>query len=256
MEVPGCPVHFILLLVVLGTVGSQLSKQVHENGSEIDQFPADCEDVFDLGGEVSGVYVIYPAGSHSAVPVYCDMTSDDEKWTVIQKRFNGTLSFFRGWVDYKSGFGRADGEYWFGLHNIYQLTLRKKYELRVELGDFDNNKTYAKYADFSLSPKAINPEEDGYTLYVEGFSDGGAGDALSYHNGMKFSTYDSDRDHFPQNCASLLAGGFWYRGCHLANLNGPYLGGAHLSYGAGVIWTQWRGPYYSLKTTEMKIRRV
>lgn len=256
MEVPGHLGLIFLLLVVLNSAKSQISKTDHENGSDSLQFPVDCEDVHDLGADANGVYVIYPSGPSSAVPVYCDMTTDDGKWTVIQKRFNGTVSFFRGYADYKTGFGRADGEYWLGLNNIYQLTLRKKYELRVDLGDFEGNKTFARYADFALSPNAINPEEDGYTLYVEGFIDGGAGDSLTYHNGMKFSTYDNDRDVYLQNCASLSAGGFWYRACHLANLNGPYLRGAHLSYGSGVIWSQWRGLYYSLKSTEMKIRRV
>lgn len=33
---------------------------------------------------------------------------------VFQKRFNGTISFLRGWNDYRVGFGRADGEYWLG----------------------------------------------------------------------------------------------------------------------------------------------
>ncbi|KAM5152337.1 microfibril-associated glycoprotein 4-like [Mantella aurantiaca] len=256
MEVPGRLGLLFLLLVVLNSAESQTVKVDHENGSDTLLYPVDCEDVNDMGADTDGVYVIYPSGPSSAVPVFCDMTTDDGKWTVIQKRANGSVSFFRGYTDYKSGFGRADGEYWLGLNNIYQLTLRKKYELRVDLSDFDGNQTFAKYADFALSPNAINPEEDGYTLYVEGFTDGGAGDSLTYHNGMKFSTYDNDRDVYLQNCASLSAGGFWYRACHLANLNGPYLRGAHLSYGSGIIWSQWRGLYYSLKSTEMKIRRV
>lgn len=62
-----------------------------------------------------------------------------------------------------------------GLQNIHLLTLKQKYELRVELDDFDNNTAFAKYADFSLSPNAISAEEDGYTLHVSGFTDGGAG---------------------------------------------------------------------------------
>ncbi|XP_075687079.1 microfibril-associated glycoprotein 4-like [Rhinoderma darwinii] len=259
MEAVGRLGHFILLLqlVALSSVGSQLSKEPNGDHScaSTDQYPVDCEDVCENGSEDSGPYIIYPAGPGIAVPVYCDMTSEGGKWTVIQKRYNGSLGFFRGWNDYKFGFGKADGEYWFGLHNMYLLTLRNKYELRVDLGDFDNNFTFAKYSEFAISPYSINPEEDGYSLHVEGFSDGGAGDSLSYHNGMKFSTSDRDRDVNQQNCASLFASGFWYRACHLANLNGPYFRGAHLSFGSGVIWSQWRGFYYSLKSTEMKIRR-
>lgn len=112
------------------------------------------------------------------------------------------MSFFRGWNDYKLGFGRADGEYWLGkagprwagggpsqvladqrppspgLQNLHLLTLKQKYELRVDLEDFENNTAYAKYVDFSISPNAISAEEDGYTLYVAGFEDGGAGNSL------------------------------------------------------------------------------
>lgn len=166
------------------------------------------------------------------------------------------MSFFRGWNDYKLGFGRADGEYWLGLQNLHLLTLKQKYELRVDLEDFENNTAYAKYVDFSISPNAISAEEDGYTLYVAGFEDGGAGDSLSYHSGQKFSTFDRDQDLFVQNCAALSSGAFWFRSCHFANLNGFYLGGSHLSYANGINWAQWKGFYYSLKRTEMKIRRA
>lgn len=117
------------------------------------------------------------------------------------------MSFFRGWNDYKLGFGRADGEYWLGkvgpwgggypsakslltschpslgLQNLYLLTLKQKYELRVDLEDFENNTAYAKYVDFSISPNAVSAEEDGYTLYVAGFEDGGAGNPISFFRG-------------------------------------------------------------------------
>ncbi|XP_033278653.1 microfibril-associated glycoprotein 4 isoform X1 [Orcinus orca] len=175
---------------------------------------------------------------------------------VFQKRFNGSVSFFRGWNDYKLGFGRADGEYWLGLQNLHLLTLKQKYELRVDLEDFENNTAFAKYAEFSISPNAVSAEEDGYSLHVAGFEDGGAGDSLSYHSGQKFSTFDRDQDLFVQNCAALSSGAFWFRSCHFANLNGFYLGGSHLSYANGINWAQWKGFYYSLKRTEMKIRRA
>lgn len=82
------------------------------------------------------------------------------------------------------------------------------------------------------------------------------GDSLSYHSGQKFSTFDRDQDLFVQNCAALSSGAFWFRSCHFANLNGFYLGGSHLSYANGINWAQWKGFYYSLKRTEMKIRRA
>lgn len=64
-----------------------------------------------------------------------------------------------------------------GLQNIHLLTLKHKYELRVELEDFENNTAFAKYSEFALSPNAISAEEDGYTLLVSGFTDGGAGES-------------------------------------------------------------------------------
>lgn len=47
-------------------------------------------------------------GPHEAASDLCDLSQ------VFQKRFNGSVSFFRGWNDYRFGFGRADGEYWLG----------------------------------------------------------------------------------------------------------------------------------------------
>ncbi|XP_048788825.1 microfibril-associated glycoprotein 4-like isoform X2 [Lagopus muta] len=149
--------------------------------------PRDCQDVYAGGAQTDGVYLVYPTGPGLPVPVYCDMSTDGHVWTVFQKRFNGSVSFFRGWNDYRYGFGRADGEYWLGLQTIHVLTLQGRYELRVELEDFENNTASATYGSFALSPNAISAEEDGYSLHVGGFVDGGAGDSLSYHHGQKFS---------------------------------------------------------------------
>lgn len=34
---------------------------------------------------------------------------------VFQRRMDGTVNFYRGWEQYKNGFGHAAGEYWLGM---------------------------------------------------------------------------------------------------------------------------------------------
>ena len=84
---------------------------------------------------------------------------------------------------------------------------------------------------------------------------GTADDSLTYHKGMVFTTKDSHNDKYHQNCAVLYKGAWWHNRCHYSNLNGYYYLGKHdKSYAAGVNWHHWKGRYYSLKKTEMKIR--
>lgn len=37
---------------------------------------------------------------------------------VIQQRFDGSVDFYRNWVDYKAGFGSIDSEFWIGMLQI------------------------------------------------------------------------------------------------------------------------------------------
>ncbi|RVE59292.1 hypothetical protein OJAV_G00187040 [Oryzias javanicus] len=184
--------------------------------------PVDCSDIYQQdNSRPSGVYTVYPVGDTYGVQVFC-----------LPERTDGSLNFYRPWDYYRTGFGSADGEIWLGLENLFQLCLRRKYELLVDMEDFEGNKAYARYSSFS-----VGPEVEGYKLEVTGFTDGGAGDSLGSHNGMKFSTFDKDQDVSSQNCAELYLGAFWYERCHNTNPNGVYRWGSYGSISAiGVEW--------------------
>uniref|UniRef100_A0AAY4BFM1 Fibrinogen C-terminal domain-containing protein n=1 Tax=Denticeps clupeoides TaxID=299321 RepID=A0AAY4BFM1_9TELE len=218
--------------------------------------PKDCSDIYNSGHKVSGVYPVYPAGLQSPVEVYCDMGCESYNeiggWTVFQRRLDGSLNFYRNWEEYKNGFGFKDGEYWLGLEWLHQLTGKRKFELKVDMVDFEGNKAFAQYSTFS-----VGSEEEGYKLTVGDLASGGAGNSLAHHNGQKFSTFDKDQDSYDGNCAKTYLGAFWYNGCHHANPNGIYLWGKDATYyGIGVNWYHWKGHEYSLKFISMKIRPV
>ena len=168
---------------------------------------------------------------------------------MFQRRMDGSVDFYRFWTDYQQGFGNVSGEFWLGLDKIHHLTSTPT-ELRVDVQDFEGNSAYAQYTTFSVGDSASK-----YILSVSGYS-GTAGDSLAWHNGQKFSTRDQDNDaHSGGSCAQAYKGGWWYSACHHSNLNGLYHGGAHSSFADGVNWEAWKGHFYSLKLTEMKVRQ-
>ena len=178
------------------------------------------------------------------------METDGGGWTVFQRRQDGSVDFYRNWTDYENGFGNLTGELWLGLDKINRLTKEQSNTLRVDLGDFDGNTSYAQYTTFSVGDSTTE-----YTLTVGGYS-GTAGDSLAgHHNGMKFSTRDNDNDNYSGNCAQYYQGAWWFNYCFSSHLNGLYYHNPVHSSANGTVWPSWKGWYYSLKFTEMKTRR-
>ena len=110
--------------------------------------------------------------------------------------FNVTVSadFYRNYSQYVNGFGEVGEEHWLGLELFHQLSTKYSVKLRVDIEDWEGNKAYASYSEFSVGDAA-----SGYRFSVSGYA-GTAGDSLSLHNGMKFSMYDKDQDEPGQLC--------------------------------------------------------
>uniref|UniRef100_A0A6Q2X2K7 Fibrinogen C-terminal domain-containing protein n=1 Tax=Esox lucius TaxID=8010 RepID=A0A6Q2X2K7_ESOLU len=210
----------------------------------------DCLQSLENGQTASGIYLVKPENSNRLMQVWCDQRSDPGGWTVIQKRLDGSVNFFRNWETYKQGFGNIDGEYWLGLENIYWLTNQGNYKLLVTLEDWSGRKVFAEYASFR-----VEAEADFYKLRV-GRYHGNAGDSLTWHNGKQFTTLDRDHDVYSGNCAHYQKGGWWYNACAHSNLNGVWYRGGHYRsrYQDGVYWAEFRGGAYSLKKVTMMIR--
>ncbi|CAG2244384.1 Tenascin-R,Ryncolin-2,Angiopoietin-related protein 1,Ficolin-3,Ryncolin-1,Fibrinogen C domain-containing protein 1-A,Fibrinogen C domain-containing protein 1,Ficolin-2,Fibrinogen-like protein 1,Tenascin,Ficolin-1,Fibrinogen-like protein A,Microfibril-associated glycoprotein 4,Ryncolin-3,Techylectin-5A,Ryncolin-4 [Mytilus edulis] len=137
----------------------------------------------------SGVYQIFPKKTEG-VKAYCDMDTDGG-----DGQYDDSVNFQRTWTECENGFGNVNGEYWLGNRHIHRLTTSGTYELRIDLTDKNNKTKYAKYKTF-----VVGDATSQYKLTIGGYS-GDAGDSLSYHNGMKFSTVDRDNDLNSSNCA-------------------------------------------------------
>ena len=143
----------------------------------------------------------------------------------IQRRISDSVDFDRGWDDYVTGFGEADGNFWLGLENIHELTTSHDVSLYINIETFVGEPFTLKLQTFYVGNAASN-----YAWNISGFSQsadrierpiiGGA------DIGMMFSTRDRDNDiHGSVNCASdLYRGGWWYRACTALNPNGNYEG--------------------------------
>ncbi|XP_065901473.1 fibrinogen-like protein A [Dysidea avara] len=201
----------------------------------------------------SGIYKMntWCSGKLTIVDMYCDTTTANGGWTVIQRRKDGSENFHRSWLDYEKGFGDLNGEFWYGLKSLYCLTRTCQWELRIDfqLDNTTESRDYIHYTNFK-----VGSSSEEYPLTISGFTGDTITDPFSTgkHNGMKFSTYDNDNDNWGASCSVRIDnarknGGWWFYYCWHINLNCQY---SPIQYGSILIAGGWKNPRW----IEMKIR--
>nr|XP_036675437.1 fibrinogen-like protein A [Drosophila suzukii] len=160
-------------------------------------------------GRTNRIYKIYKPGI-SIFKAPCSSTG----WMTILRRQGESVDFNRNWANYTNGFGNLAGDFFIGLEKLHQMTKDKPHELHIKLMKFNGKIAHAHYDNFQ-----IGSEQELYKLISLGTYYGTAGDSLRYHEGTKFSTFDSDNDN-KNNCAIITKGGWWYHNCGESYLTG------------------------------------
>ncbi|XP_020812617.1 ryncolin-1-like [Drosophila serrata] len=207
-------------------------------------YPLSCAEV----SKTTKLWIRVPEYSEDPFEVACDQRNHGGGWTIVLRRNDGSEDFYRGWDDYKQGFGQLGNEFFLGLDIIHAMTASEPQEMLVLLEDHEGVKAYELYDDFRVGSEGSN-----YTLESLGFASGDAGDSLRYQLGMIFSTKDRKNDLRTdgQECAIMSTGAWWYAECRNSNLCGTY---GDNEFGKGVAWKAFRGLEYSLKRAVMMIR--
>ncbi|XP_026006027.1 tenascin-N isoform X3 [Astatotilapia calliptera] len=240
--------YIVTIIAYRGNKRSKVVETIFKTVGLLHPFPMDCVQIMKNGNKRNGVYTVYINNDRSKpIEAYCDMDTDGGGWLVLQRRNIGKLDFMKRWRQYIAGFGNLTEEFWIGLDKIYELTnTPTQYELRFDLG-VGSERAYAVYDNFKIAPV-----KQKFKLTIGKYS-GTAGDAMTYHQGLPWTTIDSDNDIALTNCALSHRGAWWYKNCHLANLNGKW---GETRHSMGVNWEPWKGHLTSLDFSEMKIRPV
>ncbi|PIK39934.1 hypothetical protein BSL78_23224 [Apostichopus japonicus] len=220
------------------------------------QYPRDCQEVYEQCGDQdaeSGVFMIQPDNSPEPFMVFCNNSIDGGGWTVIQRRVDGSVDFYRTWNEYKQGFGFLKREFWLGNDQISDLTNQKDYELRIDMNNANGVPYFAKYDLFRISDEWSKYRMVDLGGYLPEST--ANHDSLAYHRDMSFTTYNSDNDrHSSYNCADNHRNAWWYNGCDASDLNSNYF--AASGNDNSIEWNNLPGGHYNLKFTEMKIRPI
>ena len=195
----------------------------------------------------SGIYSLQNFCGNNSVEAfaYCDNCKRrGGGWLVVQRRQDGSVAFNRTWLEYEDGFGKLTGEFWYGLRALHCLTGQGGWEMRMDIKLANGTNIFLQYEQFKVASA-----KDKYKLTVGGFQ-GTTTDPMAYHNGMYFTTKDSDNDPWGRNCAvdnwsKTPTGGWWYKQCDHIHPNVLY------NYKHGVALN---GNWFPLPFIEIKIR--
>ena len=194
----------------------------------------------------SGVYIMmnFCGVKCYDAEVYCDTSNGGGGWLVVQRRQDGSVDFNRFWGEYEDGFGKLNGEFWYGLRALHCLTGQGGWEMRMDIKLANGTNIFLQYEQFKVASA-----KDKYKLTVGGFQ-GTTTDPMAYHNGMNFTTRDQDNDKWSKNCAienwhKTPTGGWWYKYCADLQLKTLY------KHESAILFN---GYWYTLPFIEMKIR--
>ena len=215
-----------------------------------------CLELLNNGFTKSGKYEINPFLNVTKT-VYCDQDTEGGGWTVFLRNAHGLISFNKKWNEYKDGFGTVEYDFWLGnefMHNatnLYNSHISKTAELYIMVASADDKKFYVMYKNFAILSEATN-----YTLQVSNHLKGTMGDALEYHNNVKFSTKDRDNDDVNTvNCATKFGGyGWWFKKCYFAFLTRMKYDKVDVRLKPTPEWYYIYNDYRSLKNATMMFR--
>ena len=127
-------------------------------------------------------------------------------WTRVMNRISNTNEFYRGFSDYKTGFGDIIRNHWLGFNSIKKILSTIDFMVRFE---FENS----QLDYFEVDLIKIGSESQNFILTLGKLTKYSIEPNLKYHNRSQFRTFDNNLDG-SSNCSFLYQAGWWFNNCY------------------------------------------